>query len=529
MTAIANQSARVGQPFEVDVDATPGTAGDSLKYQAASSAPAVATVTPTTLTAHSASSRVTVTPVAAGTATITVTVLGGTEVGTETFDVTVSGVALRIAPVVGNGMTVSSSDVQHGEIAEDAISGEVTLEVTLSAPSTEAVTVAYATANFSSTDTAVSSSSIDPATVGTDYTSASGTLTFATGETRKTITVSISDDMNRERDELFKVGLSSAMGGATIASSGSEATILIKNDDPVPKATVTTSVAGLTSTGAPGATENTPEGFLSVAEGDSGNTDITFTVTLEATDYEDRSFAVSSTDDSATGNGDYRRVSSPPLLTIAAGQTTGTVTLSVVGDENYEPDETLFLEFSHALLGNITNSADSRFLVEVTITNDDVVMATSASNLQARPAGSGNLAVSWDPAFSAPNGYSVRWRKASESDTALSAVNTVTATSYTITGLDNDTGYHVRLDTRNLANDGIALGTSLTTDATPHGRGDADGDRHCQPERTGGSALRGGCGCHAGHGGRPPPISSRLQCSGGGDGDTHGTYCPQRQ
>ncbi len=470
VTAIANQSARVGEPFEVDVDATPGTAGDSLQYQAASSAPAVATVTPTALTAHSASSTVRVTPVAAGTATITVTVSDGTEVGTETFDVTVSQPTLSIAPVAGNGVTVSSSDAQRGEIDEDATSGAVTLKVTLSESSTEAVTVAYATADFSSTDTAVSSSSIDPATAGTDYSAASGTLTFAAGETRKTITVSISDDVNRERDELFKVGLSSATGGASIASTGSEATILIDDDDPRPKATITASVPGLTSTGAPGATRTTPEGFLSVAEGDSGNTDITFTVTLEATNYLRTTFfmANSTTLGSATVDEDYMFPSSSPSLNIAAGQTTGTFTLPIIGDENYESDETLFLSFFHESLRTvITNSAANAFLVEVTITNDDPVMATSASNLQARPAGSGNLAVFWDPALGAPNGYSVRWRKASESDTALSAVNIVTATSYTITGLDNDTSYHVRLDTRNLANDGIASNTSLTTAATP--------------------------------------------------------------
>ena len=382
------------------------------------------------------------------------------------------GLTLRIAPVAGNGVTIPSSDAQSGEIDEDAASGTVTLAVTLFAPSTEAVTVAYATADFSSTDTAVSSSSIDPATAGTDYTAASGTLTFAAGETRKTITVAITDDVNRERDELFKVGLSNATGGAVIASTGSEATILIDDDDPQPKVTVTASVPGLTSTGAPGTTDNAPEGFLSVAEGDSGNTDITFTVTLEATDYLNTSFVVNGIGGgSATGNEDYRQVVSPPFpfgfVTIAAGQTTGALTLSVVGDENYEPDETLFLRFVHNEGGTITNSANSLFHVEVTIANDDAVMATSASNLRARPAGSGNLAVSWDPAFGAPNGYSVRWRKASESDTALSAVNTVTATSYTITGLDNDTSYHVRLDTRNLANDGIASGTSLTTNATP--------------------------------------------------------------
>ena len=445
--------------------------------------------------------------------------------------ITINGaddVILSIAPVAGNGVMVSSSDAQRGEIDEDAASGAVALEVTLSESRTGTVTVAYATADFSSTDTAVSSSSIDPATAGADYTAASDTLTFAAGETRKTITVAISDDINRERDELFKVGLSSATGGAIIASTGSEATILIEDDDPQPKATITASVAGLTSTGAPGATRTAPEGFLSVDEGDSGNTDIIFTMTLEGTDYVNTNFLVTSTDGTATGNEDYRNFFA--LFPIAAGRTTSTVTLSVIGDENYEPDETVFLNFSLlGLVGVITNSADAVFLVEVTITNDDPVMATSASNLQARPAGSGNLAVSWDPAFSAPNGYSVRWRKASESDSALSAVNTVTATSYTITGLDNDTSYHVRLDTRNLANDGIASNTSLTIDATPTAGVAPTVTAIANQSALVGEPFEVDVDATPGTAGDSLQYQAALQRSGGGDGNTHGADRPQCQ
>ena len=47
------------------------------------------------------------------------------------------------------------------------------------------------------------------ATAGTDYTAASGTLTFAVGETAKTITVEVLEDSQAESDETFEVVLSS--------------------------------------------------------------------------------------------------------------------------------------------------------------------------------------------------------------------------------------------------------------------------------------------------------------------------------
>ena len=61
--------------------------------------------------------------------------------------------------------------------------------------STETVTVAYATANGT-------------ATAGSDYQAASGTLTFAAGETSKTITVLVNGDRLAESNETFFVNLS---------------------------------------------------------------------------------------------------------------------------------------------------------------------------------------------------------------------------------------------------------------------------------------------------------------------------------
>ncbi len=98
-------------------------------------------------------------------------------------------------------------------------SGTFTLVATLSSASTQSVTVNYATSNGS-------------ATAGADYTQANNTLTFAAGETSKTILVTVlADTPNDERDETFTVTLSSP-SGATLARSQATATIVDKVVNP---------------------------------------------------------------------------------------------------------------------------------------------------------------------------------------------------------------------------------------------------------------------------------------------------------
>jgi hypothetical protein len=97
--------------------------------------------------------------------------------------------------------------------------GTITLAVTLSAASTQTVTVGYATADGT-------------ATAASDYTTASGTLTFAAGETRKTLTVTVlADTPFDESDESVTVTLSSP-SGATLARSQATATIVDKVVNP---------------------------------------------------------------------------------------------------------------------------------------------------------------------------------------------------------------------------------------------------------------------------------------------------------
>ena len=70
------------------------------------------------------------------------------------------------------------------------------------------------------------------ATAGADYTATSGTLTFAAGETTKTVNVPILDDAVDEGEETFTLRLSNVVG-AHIADG--EATGTITNDDPLQK------------------------------------------------------------------------------------------------------------------------------------------------------------------------------------------------------------------------------------------------------------------------------------------------------
>lgn len=98
-----------------------------------------------------------------------------------------------------NNMTVTASDT-----------GTVTavFTVSLSAPSSQPVTVNYATADGTAT------------AGGNDYVPISGTVTFAPGETTETITVVINPDKKNYVDETFIVDLSGAVNALLVDDQG---------------------------------------------------------------------------------------------------------------------------------------------------------------------------------------------------------------------------------------------------------------------------------------------------------------------
>ncbi len=114
---------------------------------------------------------------------------------------------------------LSVADARAREGEDEAVEFEVSLSRAFTGAG-HSVTVDYATSDGT-------------ATAGEDYTAASGTLTFAAGETTKTVSVPVLDDSHDEGHETFSLRLSNLVG----ARAGDlEATGTIENTDPMPRA-----------------------------------------------------------------------------------------------------------------------------------------------------------------------------------------------------------------------------------------------------------------------------------------------------
>jgi Calx-beta domain-containing protein len=174
-----------------------------------------------------------------------------------------------------------------------------------------------------------------------DYASASGTLTFTPGQTAKQIVVAVKGETLNEVNETYTVNLSNP-ANATISGSGI-GTGTITNDDAVPTLSINN---------------------VSLAEGGSGTTSFTFTVTLSAASGLPVSLDFATADGSAVAPGDYQ--SQTGSVTFSLGQTTKTITVLVEGDGSSEANETFTVALSAAINGSITAGTGTG-----TILNDD--------------------------------------------------------------------------------------------------------------------------------------------------------------
>jgi ELWxxDGT repeat protein len=134
-------------------------------------------------------------------------------------------------------------------------SSVVSLQVTLSRPATSTVTVNYATSDGT-------------ARAESDYVSTSGTVSFAPGETVKTVDVRINGDHEPEGNETFFVKLRSATG-ATVDRG--EAAVIIDDDDALADLSVAAELV-------PGSS-NIYDGARVTSNGPRGATNVTVTIT----------------------------------------------------------------------------------------------------------------------------------------------------------------------------------------------------------------------------------------------------------
>ena len=206
--------------------------------------------------------------------------------------------------------------------------------VSLSEKSSRAVIVNWATADGSAT------------IADNDYRAASGTISFAPGQTSKTIGVYVCGDTKVELDELFSVTLTSPLN-ATLGNATATATIV--NDDVARAVVPSVSI-----------------GDVELPERNGGRTEVRFNVELSEPAEQPVTVRYTTVDGTAmAADADYIGVSQ--TLTFARGEKSKKVGVSVLGDSRIEPDETFGLVLSRATGATIAKATGT-----CTIRNDDL-------------------------------------------------------------------------------------------------------------------------------------------------------------
>jgi hypothetical protein len=188
----------------------------------------------------------------------------------------------------------------------------VRLTASLSRPSLTPVTVHYATADGS-------------ATAGSDYTSKSGTITFAAGATSAAVSISVKGDRVPEGNEAFTVVLSSPQGATLHRTKG---TVSVLTDD---------------RSGSPTTGVQLSVGAASVVEGNVGARALRFTVALSTPSTTAVQLHYATTPGTATAS-DFSAASGN--VTIPAGATTAVVSVRVKADTVAESTEQFTLTLS---------------------------------------------------------------------------------------------------------------------------------------------------------------------------------------
>ncbi len=241
----------------------------------------------------------------------------------EQFTVSLrAAVNATVATAQGTG-TIADNDqapelsIGNGSLTEGSGDGTMPFVVRLDAASGRTVTVQYTTADGS-------------AAAGSDYTAASGTLTFRAGTTSRTIAVTVVDDTLDEPSEQFTVTLRAAVN-ATVATA--QGTGTIADNDQLPELSI---------------------GNGSLTEG-SGDGSMPFVVRLDPASGGTVTVAYETADGSATSGADY--TSANGTLTFADGATTATVNVAILDDSTAEETETFTVTLSNPAGATVSDAS----------------------------------------------------------------------------------------------------------------------------------------------------------------------------
>jgi Calx-beta domain/Fibronectin type III domain len=189
--------------------------------------------------------------------------------------------------------------------------------VTLSEPQASAVVVNYSTANAT-------------AIAGTNYTSASGSLTIPAGQTSASIILTTIDDDTYTGNLNFNLDLSTAATGVEVSGSSG---VVIDNINPKP----------------------TVQFSLAATNGPDSTTPHLINVTLSTASAFTTMVNYAITGGTAVGGVDYTL--SPGVLTFAPGVTSQNISVAIIDTHLYQPDKTIDLDLTtpvEATLGTQT-------------------------------------------------------------------------------------------------------------------------------------------------------------------------------
>ncbi len=269
--------------------------------------------------------------------TVEVTILGDDlDEFDETFTVGLSSpVECTIADGTGDGLILDQDDPPTFAIDDQTVTetdsgstATANFTVTLSAPSGKPITMNWATADGTATSPA-------------DYVGDTGSLSFAPGQTSRPIVITVTGDDIDEFDETFTVELT----GETNATPSDESGLgTITDDDDTPTVAIDDQT---------------------VIEGHGGTTvDAIFTVSLSAISGKAITVDWATADGTATSPADYDAGSGQ--LEFAPGETTKSITVTVIGDDEDEGDHSASVELS-----GLVNVDAGDLSGDLSITDDD--------------------------------------------------------------------------------------------------------------------------------------------------------------
>ncbi|MFN2454726.1 MAG: Calx-beta domain-containing protein [Pyrinomonadaceae bacterium] len=265
----------------------------------------------------------------------------------------------------------------------DEATSSVTITVNRSGDNSAPATIDYAASNGT-------------ATAGRDYAATNGTFFFAEGESSKTFTVPIIDDIFNEGNETVNLTISNP-AGATNAQSSAVLTIL--DNDPLPSLSI----------------NNT-----SVSEGNAFSIYPGLAVNLSAPSERTVTVDFATANGTATAGSDY--VASSGTLRFAPGETSKLISVQVNGDTINEPDETFFVN-----LTNATNASIARAQGIGTIINDDPTPSITIDNANFVEGNSGTVGVLLPVRLSNPGSQSITVNYATADGTAVAGSDYVAA------------------------------------------------------------------------------------------------------